>query len=158
MPSLDGKNRLKTRKSNVIMSIAQKERARQCHNFYKLIFAISELVQATHLHEEPCYQSFPDVDVIVSWSEVCAWSFEVESVHNACQLLPYVVCTFKRTEVNEVVIAPLWIFLIWKNYKETIRDAGDSDKSPKSVKIEWWSTCTTEKYVINKWKVSGSIL
>ena len=65
-----------------------------------------------HLHEEARDKGLPDVDVVVAAGEVGAGSAQVEAVHDARQLLPYVVRAFQGTEVDEVVVTPLRILMV----------------------------------------------
>lgn len=46
----------------------------------------------SYLHEEASDQGFTDVDIIFTTIEFSAGTFQIKSVHDASQLLPYVVC------------------------------------------------------------------
>ena len=69
--------------------------------------------QPTYLHEEARHKGLADVEIIVAAGEVCAAAFQVEAVHDAGQLLAHVVRTLQGPEVDEVVIAPLGVLLVW---------------------------------------------
>lgn len=45
----------------------------------------------TYLHEEALDQGFSDIDVVVFRWEICAGSFEIESVHYPWQLLTHII-------------------------------------------------------------------
>jgi len=67
----------------------------------------------TCLHEVSRHQCFADVDVVISAGEVRAWSSEVEPIHDTWQLLADVVGALQWPEVDEVVIAPLRIIMVY---------------------------------------------
>ena len=62
--------------------------------------------QNLNLHEEPRAEGPPDVHVVVLGGEVRGGALEVESVHDAAQLLPHVVRRLEAPVVAEVVVAP----------------------------------------------------
>lgn len=67
----------------------------------------------THLHKEACTESFTDVDVVILTGEGCAGPLESVSVHDARQLVPHIVGRLERTITEEVVVAPLGVFVVW---------------------------------------------
>lgn len=46
----------------------------------------------SHLHEETRDKGFTDVDVVVTRIEVSGRPLQAETVHDARQLLPHVIC------------------------------------------------------------------
>lgn len=104
-------------------------------------------VIVVYLHEESRHQSLTNVDVVVSTGEVCAGPPEVEAVHDACKLLSNVVSTLQRSVVDEVVIAPLRIFMVWKITQKynIISKACFIGKSfdKKTLTYPYWSTVKT---------------
>ena len=65
-----------------------------------------------HLHEEAHDERLPDVDVVVTTRELGAGPAQVEPVHDPRKLLSYIVSALHRPVVDEVVVAPLRVFLI----------------------------------------------
>lgn len=66
----------------------------------------------THLHEESGNQRFANVNVVVFGSEFRRRSFQIEPVHDSRELLPHVVAALQGTVVDEIVVAPLGVFLV----------------------------------------------
>jgi len=73
---------------------------------------MTSALEVSYLHKEPSNESLPYVDVVVSTREICTGTTQVKAIHDACQLLSYVVCALQRTEVDEVIITPLRIFMV----------------------------------------------
>lgn len=69
-------------------------------------------LQVGNLHEEARHQGLADVDVVVARRELCAGTPQVEAFHDADQLLAYVVRRLEGAEVDEVVVAPLGVFMV----------------------------------------------
>ena len=67
-----------------------------------------------HLCEESPDQSFPYVDVVVSTGEVRTRPPQVKPVHDPGQLHAYVISTLQGSVVDEVVIAPLRVLMVYK--------------------------------------------
>ena len=65
-----------------------------------------------HLHEMAADERHANVDVEVLWRELSRRALQVEPVHDARKLLTYVVGRLERPVVDEVVVAPLRVFLV----------------------------------------------
>ncbi len=65
-----------------------------------------------HLHEMAADERHANVDVEVLWRELSRRALQVELVHDARQLLTCVVGRLERPVVDEVVVAPLRVFLV----------------------------------------------
>lgn len=63
------------------------------------------------LHEESLHESLANVDVIVLRCELGARTFQVEAIHDASELLSNIVGRLQRAIVNEVLVAPLRVFI-----------------------------------------------
>ena len=73
------------------------------------------------LHEVTSDESFANVDVVVSTRKVCTRAAQVEPIHDARQLLANVVGTLQRSEVDEVVVAPLRIIMICSQINQSCK-------------------------------------
>ena len=67
----------------------------QCTSRLLLILSGIDSRRISYLHEESRYKSFAYIQIVVSAGEVCATPLQVESVHDACQLLSHVVRTLQ---------------------------------------------------------------
>lgn len=68
----------------------------------------------TYLHEEAPHQSFANVDVIITTCKICARPSKIKPVHNPGQLRSDIICTLEGSVVDEVVVTPLGILMVWK--------------------------------------------
>lgn len=71
---------------------------------------IFEKTVSTYLHEEATDEGLSDVDVVILGGEFCRGSFQIETIHDARQLLPHIVSRLKRAVVDKIVITPLRVF------------------------------------------------
>ena len=78
---------------------------------------MSSPLQVSNLHEIPCKHCFPDIDIVLTTIELRAAHLEVESSHDANKLLSNIVCRFKCSGIDEVLVTPLGIFICMINKK-----------------------------------------
>ena len=86
--------------------------------FYSQV--MSSALQVSNLHEIPCEQCFPDIDIVLTAIEVCAAHLEIESSHDANKLLSDVVRRLKCSGIDKVLVTPLGIFICTINKKIVI--------------------------------------
>lgn len=93
-----------------------------------------------YLHKESSHKCLPDVHIIIATVEVCAASCKVESVHDSGQLLSYIVCRLEWSLLNEVVITPLDIFMVWRKRKSNpVVNGKPTEKETESCFLAWYS-------------------
>ena len=83
--------------------------------FYSQV--MSSALQVGNLHEIPCEQCFPDIDIVLTAIEVCAAHLEIESSHDANKLLSDIVRRLKCSGIDKVLVTPLGIFICTVNEK-----------------------------------------
>lgn len=69
----------------------------------------------SHLHEVARDECLTYVYVIFTAGKLCARAAQIKAIHDPSKLLTHIVCTFKRSEVDEIVVTPLRIIVIFKN-------------------------------------------
>lgn len=62
-----------------------------------------------HLHEEALHQCLTYINIVILGGEFGTGAFQIKTIHNSGKLLTHIVCTFQRTEIDEVLIAPVGI-------------------------------------------------
>lgn len=68
--------------------------------------------QVVYLHKVATDERFANVDVVIFRREFGRRALQVETVHDARQLLAHIVARLERPVVDEVLVAPLRIFHI----------------------------------------------
>ena len=83
-----------------------------------------QTLPSPHLTEEARNESLPDVDVVVSTGELCTGTTKTEAVHDPGQLVSNTVGQLDRPVADEVVVAPLGVFVVWESVGEVREGRG----------------------------------
>lgn len=68
--------------------------------------------EVSYLHEKTGHERLTNVRIVVLGRELGRNSLQVKLVHNARQLRPHVVGVLQRAVVDEVVVTPLYVFVV----------------------------------------------